>query len=87
MLYYEKITPKYKLFVSYISQDIEPKTYNQTIKIFHWKEEMLAELKALEENQTWDSVTLSSNKKSIGGKWVYKKKKRLMGPLNSTKPN
>ncbi|GJZ89911.1 retrovirus-related pol polyprotein from transposon TNT 1-94 [Tanacetum coccineum] len=39
-----------------------------------WCDVMNAELKALEENGTWELVVLPPNKKAIGSHWIYKTK-------------
>ena len=39
------------------------------------------EINALERNKTWDLVTLPTEKKAIGCKWVYKMKYKSDGSL------
>ena len=36
-----------------------------------WHNTMTEEMKALEENETYELVTLPENRKAIGGRWVY----------------
>lgn len=52
----------------------EPNSYSQAIKYKNWCKAMENELKALEENKTWEIVELLQRKKAIGNKWVYKAK-------------
>lgn len=44
---------------------------------------MQAKLHALNQNDTWDILTLPPGKKSIGCKWVYKIKLKSEGSLES----
>lgn len=63
----------------------EPKTYKQAIKSKEWIDAMQTELDALKKNDTWDIVTLSQGKQSIGCKWVYKVKLKSDGSLERYK--
>ncbi|GAA0169211.1 transmembrane signal receptor [Lithospermum erythrorhizon] len=46
---------------------------------------MKAEIKALEDNQTWIMVDLPAGNKPIGCKWVYKVKCKLDGSIDKYK--
>ena len=46
---------------------------------------MQQELKAFDENNTWELVSLPHGKKAIGSKWVYKVKLRSDGSLERHK--
>ncbi|XP_074374698.1 putative mitochondrial protein AtMg00820 [Apium graveolens] len=46
---------------------------------------MNLELEALENNDTWDIVTLSTSKKAIGSKWLYKTKFKPDGTIKRYK--
>ncbi|XP_070002894.1 putative mitochondrial protein AtMg00820 [Nicotiana tabacum] len=50
----------------------EHASYSATAKDTKWVGTMIAEIKALEDNKTWEIVPLPKGKKSIGCKWVYK---------------
>ena len=39
-----------------------------------WEEAMQKEMKSIEENDVWDIVELHKGKKTVGCRWVYKKK-------------
>ena len=43
------------------------------------------EIKAIEKNDTWKLTTLSNGHKSIGVKWVYKKKKNFKRHMQKDK--
>jgi hypothetical protein len=42
-------------------------------KYEHWMKEIEEELTQIEENQNWELVPRTKNKKIIGTKWVFKK--------------
>lgn len=46
---------------------------------------MSEEIKALEDNQTWNLTSLPPNKKAIGCKWVYKIKYKADGTIERYK--
>ncbi|KAL2243082.1 UNVERIFIED_CONTAM: Retrovirus-related Pol polyprotein from transposon RE1 [Sesamum indicum] len=65
-------TSSHSVFQAALSTIREPQSYNQAKESVEWKQAMQNELCALEQNQTWDVVDLSPNKRPIGCKWVYK---------------
>ena len=51
-----------------------PETYRQAVDCSEapqWKEAMDEEMKSLEENETYDVVSLPPGAKAVGGRWVY----------------
>ncbi|XP_075109254.1 uncharacterized protein LOC107759537 [Nicotiana tabacum] len=69
---YENISPKYQDYTSSISLVIKPNNYAEAIKDPRWIEAMQAEIKALQDNHTWDIVNLQEGKYPISCKWIYK---------------
>lgn len=51
----------------------KPIDHVQDMQDENWQGAMIEELKAIEKNQTWESVT-QLNKKAIDVRWVYKLK-------------
>jgi len=46
---------------------------------------MKEEIQALEDNKTWEVVSLPKGKKAIGCKWVYKIKYKASGEIERFK--
>lgn len=65
---YDKLTPKYKAYITTFSTIVESTTYEKASKDQRWIEAMEAEIAALEDNHTGDIVSLPVRKNSIGYK-------------------
>eukprot|EP00253_Pinus_taeda_P024707 PITA_24707 len=50
-----------------------------------WKEAMVDEIESLHKNEAWDLVELLAERKSIGSKWVFKKKTNVEGKVEKYK--
>eukprot|EP00253_Pinus_taeda_P034462 PITA_34462 len=50
-----------------------------------WKEAMADEMASLHKNEAWDLVKLSTGRKPIGRKWVFKKKTNSEGKVEKYK--
>ena len=50
-----------------------------------WKEAMVDEMASLHKNEAWDLVELPAGRKSIGSKWVFKKKTNAKGKVEKYK--
>lgn len=60
---------KYSSFSTVLESIDIPKTYNQAAANPLWKEAMDLEIRALEENQTWELVLKPENTSITGSKW------------------
>ena len=72
----------FKDLVSYalLTSSEDPSTFQEAIESFEkdkWMEAMVKEMESLSKNKTWESMELPKGKKSIGCKWVFKKKKAV----------
>ncbi|GJS79896.1 retrovirus-related pol polyprotein from transposon TNT 1-94 [Tanacetum coccineum] len=63
----------------------DPKGFKEAVKDAGWCDAMNAELRALEENGTWELVDLPPNKKVIGTHWIFKTKLRSDGSIDRNK--
>lgn len=64
---------------------IEPSSYEEVAQCPEWCKAMEEEIKALNENQTWDLVPRPQDVKPISCKWVYKVKTRPDGTIERYK--
>lgn len=86
VLSYNSLSSSHRAFSLAISVECEPKTYKTTAQKKKWQDAMANELKALNDNETWDIVTLPTNKTPIGCKRVYKIKRKSDGSIERHKP-
>ena len=82
---YQHLSSKYQAFLGKFSAEVEPRYYEEAVKDPRWVLAMQQEIKALEENGTWEIVKLSAMKSAIGCKWVYKVKYKEDGTIDRFK--
>lgn len=82
---YDKVTPKYQKYLTKFSILVEPRSLKQAAKDARWIEAMKQEIKALEDNKTWEVVDLPTGKHTEGSKWVYKIKYQANGDIERFK--
>jgi len=69
---YDHLSTSYQAYLSEMSVDTEPSTYEVAVKDQRWVEAMKQEIEALESNGTWKVMSLPPGKRAIGCKWVFK---------------
>ncbi|KAL3371764.1 hypothetical protein AABB24_008346 [Solanum stoloniferum] len=79
------LAPRYQAFIVSISTSTEPKTYYEAITDPRWVEAMKEEVSALQQNNTWEVVSLPEGKKPIGCRWIYKIKYKVDGEVERFK--
>jgi hypothetical protein len=58
-------------------QEPDPESYEQAVKSINaenWRDAMQEELKAIDDNETWEVADLPSGRSAIGSRWVFKSK-------------
>ena len=64
--------------------DDDPRTVKEAVDSEDgklWKEAMVDEMASFHKNEAWDLVELLAGRKSIGTKWVFKKKTNEEGKV------
>ncbi|XP_070017791.1 uncharacterized protein [Nicotiana sylvestris] len=82
---YKVVSSKYQSYLANFLVEVEPTSYSEAVKDKRWIEEIQAEIKALEDNKTWELVSLPQLQKAIGCKWVYKIKYKASGEVERFK--
>ncbi|CAN1778901.1 Retrovirus-related Pol polyprotein from transposon RE1 [Linum perenne] len=82
---YKNLSPSYKVFALNIITQKEPDTYFEAVQEPCWVKAITEELSALQENQTWDLVSLPHGKKAVGNRWVFKIKHKPDGSVERYK--
>lgn len=78
---YYHLSLNYQAFLSSFSEEIEPKCYEDAVKDPRWVVAMQQEIKAPDENGTWQIVKLPEKKSPIDCKWVFKIKYKADGQV------
>ena len=63
-------------FISFLTED-EPQTYKEVMSSPEaplWKEAINSEIESILHNHTWELVDLPSRNKTIGYKWIFKRR-------------
>ncbi|KAK2448739.1 putative mitochondrial protein [Trifolium repens] len=82
---YDEFSEKHQAYLAAIESIEEPQSYRQATQTQEWRDAMSQELKALEENKTWELARLSKGKKAVGCRWVYKIKYKSSGEVEKYK--
>jgi hypothetical protein len=68
--------------------DDDPRTVREAVNLEDsklWKKAMVEEMDALDKNEAWDIVELPAGRKSVGSKWLFKKKFNAQGKVEKYK--
>lgn len=71
-------------FVMFTTSE-DPETFEEAAKCSKWREAMKKEIKAIEDNETWELTSLPTGAKRIGVKWVFKTKLNEKGEVDKFK--
>ncbi|CAN1337340.1 Retrovirus-related Pol polyprotein from transposon TNT 1-94 [Linum perenne] len=82
---YEKLEKSHKAFTSNLDSVMVPKTIHEALKLQSWKKAVLEELKALEQNGTWEVVPLPHGKNTVDCKWLFTVKYKANGTIERFK--
>ena len=82
---FDKFSSCHCAFLAAVHAEREPMHFSEAVKDARWREAMACEVKALQDNDTWELVTLPPGKKALGCKWIYKLKYHSDGSLERFK--
>ena len=82
---YSKVSHSHAAFLSKLSNESEPRNFQEANLQDVWRLAMEEELKALDENKTWSVVQLPKGKKVVGSRWIYKTKFNSDGSIERHK--
>nr|XP_016479471.1 PREDICTED: uncharacterized protein LOC107800758 [Nicotiana tabacum] len=85
VLSYDHISPTYQSFLNVFSVLTEPQSFKEAAHDPRWIQAMDQEIRALEENHTWEVVDLPEGKKPIGSKWMFRIKYKSYGEIDKFK--
>ncbi|KAB2610477.1 DNA polymerase zeta catalytic subunit-like [Pyrus ussuriensis x Pyrus communis] len=74
-------------FIAFLSEN-EPTTFKEAMSSSEaplWNEAIKSEMESIMENNTWELVDLPPGTKSIGHKWIFKKKLKADGTIDKFK--
>ncbi|GJZ78479.1 retrovirus-related pol polyprotein from transposon TNT 1-94 [Tanacetum coccineum] len=81
----DKLNHLIRLKTFALERNSDPKTFKEAIQDSGWCEAMNSELKALEDNDTWEVTDLPPDKRAIGCHWLYKTKLKSDGSMERKK--
>lgn len=73
-----------ELVAIYTSEE-DPEKFEESVTYERWRDAMEVEIKAIEDNNTWELVDLPEGAKVIGVKWVFKTKLNERGEVDKFK--
>lgn len=82
---YESLSPSYRPYVLAYYLEREPKTFRQAMTYDIWTQLVKVELDALEQNRTWDIVSLPLGKNVVGCRWIFTLKYNSDGTVERPK--
>lgn len=80
-----RLSESNKSFVNQLSTVSIPNSVQEALADPRWKAAMNDELKALQNNETWEFVDRPSGKKTVGCRWVYTVKHKADGTIERFK--
>ncbi|KAL2903744.1 Retrovirus-related Pol polyprotein from transposon TNT 1-94, partial [Bienertia sinuspersici] len=75
----------HRTFLAAILSRSEPRSFREAMQDDGWRQAMQQEIKALEDNHTWELTDLPPDKKALGSRWVYKVKYNADGSVERLK--
>ena len=80
-----QVSPSHRALLASIENTHDPATFSEAVQEAKWCEAMNSELRALEDNGTWEVTPLPQGKRAIGYKWIYRTKFKSDGSIEKHK--
>lgn len=77
----DQFSQGHKTFLTAITTASEPKNFNEAVTQKVFRDSMVVEVEALEDQHTWDITDLPPGKVVLGSQWVYKIKYNADGTI------
>ena len=74
-------------FLTFMLED-EPQSFKaavSSLKALYWKEAINSEIESILQNHTWELVDLPQGCKTLGCKWIFKRKMKADGSIEKYK--
>ena len=84
-LSYSNLSGPYQAFLSHIDSISIPRSVSEALQNPNWTQAMKVEMEALQQNKTWELVSLPPGEKTVGCKWVFTVKYRADGSIDRYK--
>lgn len=82
---YDRLNHIFQTSVQSYSLETEPKTFKQAMASEKWRKAANVELDAMEQNRTWDIVSLPVGKNVVGCRWIFTIKYQADGTVERYK--
>ena len=82
---YQGISDSYRTFIGHVSSTPIPRSVSEALRDPNWVTAMQVEMAALQQNHTWDLVSLPRGVKTVGCKWVFTVKYQADGTIERYK--
>ncbi|KAA0057566.1 reverse transcriptase [Cucumis melo var. makuwa] len=82
---YDNLSPQFRAFTASLDSTIIPKNIYTTLECPEWKNAVMEEMKALENNRTWEICGLPKGHKTVGCKQVFSPKYKADGMFDRHK--
>ena len=77
----DQFSPGHKGYLTALTTASEPKNYKEAVVQKVFRDSMITEVEALEDQHTWDITDLPPDKTALGSQWVYKIKYNADGTI------
>ncbi|CAL8160758.1 unnamed protein product [Prunus armeniaca] len=80
-----RLSESHAYFVKELANISIPSSVTEALKDLKWKEAMNEEMRALQNNATWELISLPHRKKTMGCMWIYNVKLKANGSFERYK--